>query len=172
MLSTNAPAQVPVNEDEPIILWDSAEQTPLIFFNLKAEKATLPLGDYTIKGLEHEIIIERKTESDFLGSIGRNRLDFMEKMQKMTGFRRAFLLIECTYEYLMLPHVYSKMHPNSIKGTLASIQAKYNVHVVFFRSREQASEWIETLFRLYWKERKGNTQTNKLGRKRKANSDI
>ena len=62
-------------------LVDSREQTPLDLSPLAVEVATLPTGDYSVRGLEHIVVIERKSLPDLLAVIGRDRRRFDREVQ-------------------------------------------------------------------------------------------
>ena len=55
------------------IIMDTREQRPLVFTHLASKVGTLQSGDYSIKGLEHNFAIERKSIPDFCGSLTRGR---------------------------------------------------------------------------------------------------
>ena len=78
------------------IVIDSNEQAPLKFGNIQTVTKKLDSGDYGILGMEFSVCIERKSQSDFYGSIvgdGRERLYLMFERTKGYGFK-AFV-IEC-----------------------------------------------------------------------------
>ena len=55
---------------------DTREQRPLDLTPLKSVPGTLATGDYSVRGLEHVVAIERKSLDDLLGCIGRDRARF------------------------------------------------------------------------------------------------
>ena len=61
------------------ILIDTREQLPLDFarYEVDVERATLATADYSLQGLETIVGVERKSESDLLGSLtqGRDRFE-------------------------------------------------------------------------------------------------
>ncbi|NQU21949.1 MAG: hypothetical protein HQ567_11755 [Candidatus Nealsonbacteria bacterium] len=55
---------------------DTREQTPLDLSPLQTIPGTLATGDYSVRGLEHVVAVERKSLPDLLGCIGRDRSRF------------------------------------------------------------------------------------------------
>ena len=55
----------------PTIIIDRREQNPWTFHVLPSEPGSLDSGDYSVRGLEHMVSIERKSLDDMLGCIGR-----------------------------------------------------------------------------------------------------
>ena len=76
-----------MNRIAPTVIIDSREQAPLAFANLPSEVGTLDTGDYSIRGLEHLVAVERKSLDDLLGIVGRDRQRFRRELQRLRGFR-------------------------------------------------------------------------------------
>lgn len=88
-----------------IILRDTREQTPWGFewFKCEVEVATIKYGDYTIKGLEDKIRIERKAST---GEIFNNLCTktgyarFRREMAELNKIESAFILCEFPQLYM------------------------------------------------------------------------
>lgn len=115
------------------IVIDSNEQAPLKFGKIPTITKKLDSGDYGIEGMEYSTVIERKSQSDFYGSIvgdGRERLYNMMLRSQFCGFK-AFV-IECEEAELMTPELtYSGLSPHSIYATIASWEVKYGFHFYY-----------------------------------------
>ncbi len=113
----------------------------------------LEVGDYSIKGFESNITVERKNLDDFLQSISSGHKDFTKRLERMNLYERKYLLIESTESDLLSlqPQLYSKIHPNVIRGALASIWGKYNVPIYFAETRRHAERFILDTFLKYYK---------------------
>lgn len=57
----------------PVIITDKREQKPLFFQHLASEPGTLHSGDYSIRGLENDFAVERKSIADLCQSVTRGR---------------------------------------------------------------------------------------------------
>lgn len=87
-----------------VALADSREQTPVALdLSLPTEKATLYTGDYSVRGLENLICIERKSLPDLVGCVGRDRDRFERCIQRMKGYQTKVLVIEANLRALYLP---------------------------------------------------------------------
>ena len=79
--------------ESPILLIDTREQAPLSFTTFPSEVSTLPTGDYSVRGLEDTIAVERKSVSDLIGSLTSGRERFQREVQRMLAHRSRTLLI-------------------------------------------------------------------------------
>jgi Fanconi anemia group M protein len=98
----------------------------------------LKVGDYIASD---RVGIERKTITDFLGSIMNQRL-FKQLEELSSCFSNPVLIIEGNPELLWHE---SGMHPNALRGALASITVDYRVPIIWTRNaRETAAQihWI------------------------------
>jgi ERCC4-type nuclease len=64
-----------------VAIQDTREQTPLDLSPLQVDVAGLSTGDYSVKGLEHLVSVERKSLGDFLGVCGGERERFERELQ-------------------------------------------------------------------------------------------
>ncbi len=87
------------------------------------EKKQLPVGDYVCSD---RVIVERKSESDFASSIMDGRL--FSQMKELCEYEKPILLIERNGQNL------SRIHPNAIRGALASLALDFSVPIIFSQS--------------------------------------
>ena len=128
--------------ERPVIVIDRREQTPLRFpDNIKTERGTLYSGDYSVKGLEHLISIERKTISDLCGSLTSGRKRFEFELHRLRGFRFKRLLIIGLRSDIVAGNYRSKASPKSILASLNAFEVRYDIPVVF-ASEEKAAELV------------------------------
>ena len=97
----------------------------------------LPSGDYL---LSDRVCVEFKTKQDFINSIIDSRL-----LQQIKGLRNNFpnpLLVICGEE-----DIYSirKVHPNAIRGMLASIAINYNVPILFTKNIQDTAALFKVI---------------------------
>ena len=137
---------------KPLILIDTREQSPLIFENCQTEPATLTTGDYGLKGCEHSWVVERKELNDLIGSLTQSRDRFLRELQRMKAYPFRRLLIEGTRSDIESHRYRSRATPQSILGSLATIEIRYNLPVVFADTRRRAAELIEGWAKYYYTE--------------------
>ncbi len=94
----------------------------------------LPVGDYLI---DENICIERKTCSDFLQSLIDGRL-FSQLKDLKDNFVNPIIIIEG--ETLFMKE--RKIHPNAIRGALASIAIDYGMPIIWTYNQLETAEMI------------------------------
>ncbi|MFZ3077539.1 MAG: ERCC4 domain-containing protein [Candidatus Aenigmatarchaeota archaeon] len=87
------------------------------------EKKNLPVGDYVCSD---RVVVERKSESDFASSIMDGRL--FSQMKELCAYEKPILLIEKNGQNI------SRIHPNAIRGALASLALDFSVPIIFSQS--------------------------------------
>jgi DNA excision repair protein ERCC-4 len=137
---------------------DSREQRPWTFDSetFSVEVAGLKAGDYSLKGMETRVAVERKSLNDLLGSITHGRVRFQRELQLLRSYEHAALIVEASWEQIELgswPLVKGKpcsaVHPNSVAGTLVSIHTRY-VPVLLAGDRLGGQSLCARLLRRWW----------------------
>jgi hypothetical protein len=87
---TTLPGQrglAPLADLRPKIVIDSREQAPLKFTSFEAVTGTLYSGDYSIRGLEDQFAVERKSVDDLANCcLSSNRGRFEHELHRLRGF--------------------------------------------------------------------------------------
>lgn len=167
--------------DELIIVIDTREQTPFFKHLPKGVivvKDKLDAGDYSIKGFENQIAVERKNPDDFLSSVTQDAERFKKEINRLQSYERKILVVEDTYENILArcnPDMktrkkivntrtgiraitdYSKrdIHPNVVKGVVTSLIFKYGLSIYFALNRKDAEEFTLNGLRKYFREKRG-----------------
>jgi ERCC4-type nuclease len=116
-------------------------------------------GDYSLRGLEDEFCIERKSSNT---EIARNIVEdrFWREIEVMSKMKWPFLICEFPYSdlppypnNLKLP--YWKKNKIRVKGPfivsrIQKIQYEYDIPVIFCRDRKEASEYSYRLMKDIW----------------------
>lgn len=138
--------------EKPVVIVDTREQTPLEF-NLglvTAERGTLTVGDYALKGDEGGLVIERKSLPDLLNCLGNDRKRFMREMRELRRCDCPILLVECTMQEIKEGNYkYSKIHKNSVRGSLYKLVRRYRIMVWCSIDHADAGDDVEWLM---WQE--------------------
>ncbi|HEY9205226.1 MAG TPA: DEAD/DEAH box helicase [Candidatus Methanoperedens sp.] len=98
---------------------------------------TLEVGDYV---LSDRVGIERKTAEDFLSTLMDGRDLFGQISDLVRTFERPLLIIEGEGLYTA-----RQIHPNAIRGVLASITIDFGVPVIFSRDEEDTAALISVM---------------------------
>jgi ERCC4-type nuclease len=140
----------PIPKDFVIVI-DSNEQNPLKFGKIPTITKKLDSGDYSIGNMEYSVCIERKSQSDFYGSIvgdGRERLYLMFQRTRLYGFK-AFV-IECEEAEILTPELtYSDIKPSSVYATISSWEVKHGYHFYYGDRRACAVKIANWLINYY-----------------------
>jgi ERCC4-type nuclease len=93
------------------------------------EWTTLQTGDYSIKGLESRVCIERKSLADLYNSCGQGRERFEREHQRLAEMEFAAVVIEADFRMMLhSPPEHSKLKPKCVYRTMLSWMIRYGVH--------------------------------------------
>jgi len=98
----------------------------------------LPVGDYVVSD---RVAIERKSSSDFVQSIIDGRL-FEQAAKLSEHFARPVVIVEGEEIYAV-----RNVHPNAIRGAIASLALDYGIPVIFTRNERETAAYIRALAR-------------------------
>jgi DNA excision repair protein ERCC-4 len=137
----------------PVIQIDTREQQPLRISAYATETVALPAGDYGIKGFSDwtnpAFIVERKSLPDLIGSLTTGRERFMKVIERMRAYRFAALVIEAEQVEVEIHQYQSATKPQSVLQSLAAIQTRANVHVIWCGNPDGAARCVERLVRQF-----------------------
>jgi len=124
------------NEPTTTILADHREKDnrvvkELIELNISVKTAQLESADYILSG---HVGVELKHISDFVNSIIDGRLlDQMRQLKK--NFPKSALIIEGEEDI----YTVRKIHPNAIRGMLASIALDFNIPILYTKNPKETA---------------------------------
>jgi DNA excision repair protein ERCC-4 len=128
----------------PVIAVDTREQNPLKFSRLQAVSFALFTGDYSIRGLENQFAVERKSIDDIVNCcLSTQRERFEHELHRLRGFRFKRLLVIGTREDIAAGHYHSRISPKAVLATLDAFEVRYDLPVVFTETPEAAAKLIE-----------------------------
>ena len=134
-----------------ILVIDTREQAPYKFKEIKTIRQTLKTGDYSIKGYEKDFAIERKSFSDFVGSITHGRKRFEKEMLRAKKLKYFALILEFDMNNVWTLNCYSKTNRKSVLNTAIFWSVKYNIPVFFTTNRKNAEYLIISLCKAWLK---------------------
>jgi hypothetical protein len=122
------------------------------------EIGTLKTGDYTLRGYENLLCIERKASvSEIATNLGKKKKTFEREMERMMDFRLSFIILEFDLkDVLMFPEgtnipqrARSKIKITSkyLLRTLTEFQFKYNSKILFCGNKENAQAMAVSIFK-------------------------
>jgi ERCC4-type nuclease len=141
----------------PIIIVDIHEKNSLVISELisskqvKTEIKSLEIGDYLIKN----VIIERKTITDFISSMISKRL--FEQLKNLQAYDKKLIIIEKEKIEKTL-----KLNENTIKGMILSISLDYNIPIIFSKDYNETAAYLILLAKKLEKENSGFSFHSKI----------
>jgi ERCC4-type nuclease len=138
-----------------IAIVDSREQLPLDLSPLRVARGTLSTGDYSIRGLEHVVAIERKALEDFLCCCGAERERFEREVQRLLSYPVRALVIESSWQALERGEWRSKVTSAQAVGSALGWIA-CGLPIVMCYTHERAGRYVSRLLftaaRRRWRE--------------------
>jgi ERCC4-type nuclease len=140
------------------------------------EIGTLHTGDYTLKGYEEVVCVERKASvSEIAMNLGRKKKPFQEEMERMKQFPFSFLILEFSMDDLLKYPEGSRVPVNSrskVKVTgkyllkcLIEFQIWYDTKILFCDNKQDAFLVTNSIFkRLMELFNEGSDDADTIGR--------
>lgn len=141
-------------KEKPILVIDTREKQPWDFEGDEAfaevvyEK--LDGGDYSIRGMEHLIVIERKaTVDELFNNFTKDKQRIFAEFERLQDHRFKIIVVEETCDDVMNPHRYyvnkkrinkqsPKMPVAVVTSNLTRLMLEHNAHIIFGGMRAQA----------------------------------
>lgn len=114
----------------PYVLIDTREQRPLRFapeLGVDCGAATLPAGDYSVRGFTAHVALERKSVSDLIGTLTKGRERFEAELDLLAQYRWSAILVEGRRGDVEAGIYRSLATPQSIIGSLRAIWMRWGV---------------------------------------------
>lgn len=134
-----------------IIKIDSREQLSYQF-EISSEVGTIPIGDYSICGLENHIAIERKELNDGIGCLTNGRERSERELHKGKALDYFALVIEASLSALVNGRYRSEMAPKSAIQSLLAFSIRYRLPIFFCENRKYSQRITESLLCKYARE--------------------
>jgi len=144
---------------------DTREQAPFAFEGITGDRGRvleiaksrvgLKTGDYSIRGLEDVIAVERKSKVDLYGTVGRGRERFERELERLAAMGAPAVVLECDLASLLRPPARSKVSPSSALNSLIAWSVRHRLPVWPCPGRRFAEIVTFRLLQHYWAEREG-----------------
>ena len=155
------------------VIVDTREQSPYQFRTFKAdaqykshtgvpkdlyipvEVATLKTADYSIKGFESEIAIERKSLTDLFGTLGKGRERFIRELERLSEFKVAHVVIEADWKTILeSPPERTKLSPKSVFRSINAWEQEFpTIHWQFMWIRAIAEHKTFRILERFWNQK-------------------
>lgn len=143
-----------MSKQKPILIVDTREKTPWDFTNDDAFAEVvftkLDGGDYSLRGLEDILVIERKaTVDELFVNFTTNRERIKAEFERLGKHKFKILVVEETCDDILNPYKYyinkkkinkrsPKMPVAVVASGLTNLLLEHNVHIIFGGTRAQA----------------------------------
>lgn len=117
----------------------------LFDLGIKIESENLEVGDYI---LSNDVCVERKTVKDFLSSLTDGRL-FTQAENLIDNFQKPIIVIEGEEDIYSLRDI----HPNAIKGALASLVIDFEIPVLNTKNQKETASILRVIAKREQEER-------------------
>lgn len=138
-----------------VILRDHREKAGYEFPKYRVEITTLPVGDYSIKGFEQEIAIERKSLRDLVAclTVKREQQRFEKELFRAQGLEYFGLIVESTFSGIANGRgVKSKTSKTIALQRLMYLCIQYRFPIFFAEDRHYSKWLVQCLLEKYWAE--------------------
>jgi len=140
-----------------IILQDTREQMPLVFFHpeIRVKAYKLGYGDYMMKfsdGHFSNTAFERKSIADIFGTLTSGYERFKQEIQRARDDNsKLIIIVEGNLTKVFSGIRHSRVQGISIVKTLFTLWVKYGVIPVFVKNRREASVFIVQYYLAEWR---------------------
>jgi ERCC4-type nuclease len=150
-----SPIPAELKPESVVAIIDTREQLPLALAPLRVEAGTLATGDYSVKGLETVVTIERKSLPDLLGCVGTERERFDREIQRMLAYPCRAIVVEATWGDVEAGQWRNQVTPAAALGSLLGWIAA-GVPIVMAGDHARAGRFVAKLLytaaRRRWRE--------------------
>jgi ERCC4-type nuclease len=131
----------------PTVLVDTREQNPLDFSRFEGwfggvERRALPVGDYSIAGLEDVCVVERKDLPDLVHSFTADRAVFVNRIKKISAYPHKLLVITSAVSEVKSRYPFSSFNPNRVMQALIATLAGWEVPFLCTETHELGEEMV------------------------------
>jgi ERCC4-type nuclease len=149
----------------PVAIIDTREQHPLSFRRFRGwfadiEERALPLGDYSVSGMENSCVVERKDLPDLIHSFTSNRTVFINRLRRMGDLPHSLLVITASLTEIKSEYPYRCANPNRITQSLIAVLAGLRLPFICTETHELGEEivasYLYQTFLYDWLERNGH----------------
>ena len=138
-----------VRVPKPVVVVDTREQEGFAYsferfpkWFAGVERAKLRAGDYSVKGMEQCLAIERKSLADLVNSVIGNRTRFLAQCKCLAAVERRAIVVEASLAQVKSPYPESQAHPNAVVGTLFALQERWGIQVIWCDTPVLAEETV------------------------------
>jgi len=146
-----------------ILLVDSRERIPFDFSRFegwfeKVKRKALPVGDYTVAGMENLCVVERKDLPDLVRSLTTERRVFIKRLQAMTRYPYRLLVITAAVSHVKSEYFHfgnANRIVQSLIAILAGLQIPFLCSETHELGEELVASYLYQIHLYHWLETNG-----------------
>ena len=137
------------------IVRDSREQVPFRFDGLPVtvEIGTLEAGDYSLRGFERRVAVERKELGDLVGCLGADRQRFERELCRLRGYDAAAVVIEAPVVALRTGRYLGRLDAGAAWQSVLAFSMRYRMPFIWCQDRADAEAVTFDLLRHFARDR-------------------
>jgi ERCC4-type nuclease len=149
----------------PVAVVDTREQIPFSFRRFQGwfagiETRALPLGDYSVAGMEESCVVERKDLLDLVNSFTEHRARFINRLRRLSELPRGLLVITAPLSQIKSAYPFGRCNPNQVTQSLIAVLTGLRLPFVCTETHELGEEivasYLYQTFLYDWLERNGH----------------
>ena len=124
------------------IVVDSREQAPFTFSGLPVEVSVgaLEAGDYSVRGFERRVAVERKELQDLIGCLSGDRERFERELARLRGYDAAAVVVEASAMALRQGRYLGRLDAGAAWQSVLAFSMRYRVPFIFCADRADAEQ--------------------------------
>ena len=137
------------------IVRDSREQAPFAFSGLPVEVSVgaLEAGDYSVRGFERSVAVERKALQDLVGCLSGERDRFERELARLRGYDAAAVVVEAPAVALRTGRYLGRLDSGAAWQSVLAFSMRYRMPFIFCADRSDAEAVTFDLLRHYARDR-------------------
>jgi ERCC4-type nuclease len=136
----------------PDIAIDTREQLRYQFDGYTSYRTTLATGDYSLRGFENCLAVERKNHSDAWGCLTEGRRRFERCLERLSQLDRAAIVIEASMaDFCVPPPQVKRVNAATAMGSYISWSTKWRIPVFFAENRQWGERVTLRVLAAYYK---------------------
>ena len=130
------------------IVVDTREQRPYKFSH--STRACLSVGDYSVEGYEKYIALERKSHSDLMSCLGRNKQHLESQLKKLSKIKHRIVLLDTSPEAILLGSFYSQIPGEIALQKILAYGSRFHIDILFAgtKGNKVAGIWLANAFKM------------------------
>lgn len=120
---------------------------------VQREMSGLATGDYSIKGMESQVAVERKSLDDFLHCCGADRDRFERQLERLSDLENAAVVVESGWPTILSGGGRSEVNRKAVYRSMIAWQMRYRIQWWFCWQRRFAEVTTYRFLERFWKDK-------------------